>query len=167
MPEAPAPSTAGMLSNRRTFPRYPAWLDARVHTIDGPTSAPGTLIDISEGGALVLTQPGFAVGASVGLTLVLSSHHFTLDGVVLLAEGSWMGEMLHVRFHPWPPRERLLLLKLIDDLHTGFEEHQVAIWTRTTRAPKSPARAPRALQVVSEQSNQVPARGAGRRRTRP
>ena len=165
MPEAQ--STAGKLSDRRTFPRYPAWLDARVHSADGPTSAPGTLVDISEGGALVLTQPGFPIGANVGLTLVLSSHHFTLDGIVLLAEGSWMGEMLHVRFHPWPPRERLLLLRLIDDLHAGFEEHQVAIWTHSTRPRENPGRGPRELHLVPDPPGQIPGRALGRRRTRP
>ncbi len=162
----PSPATAaGALSDRRMFPRYPAWLDARVHAMDTPTSAQATVIDISEGGALVLTQPGYTAGDTLIITLVLSQHQFMLEGLVLAAEPSWMGDMVHVRFRPWPPRERLLLLKLIDELHAGFEQHQVAIWAHSGRHREAHPIAVRDM-TVSEPTTRTPVRMLARRRTK-
>lgn len=112
------------LSDRRRFRRYPAVLDARLHVGAARMTSPATVVDLSEGGALVQVQQDVADGTPVTVSLVLDGDIADFPGLAVRSEDCWAGIMVHVQFDELNARDRLMLFQVLDILQDGYDEHQ-------------------------------------------
>jgi hypothetical protein len=115
------------LANRRGHRRYPAWFEVALSEPDARTSARGTIVDLSLGGALVQSHQAVSPGARATITLTSNHGPVTLAGQIIRVESSWTGHLLHMEFDSPDAATRLALCKVLDDLERDFRRHQAGI----------------------------------------
>ena len=111
-------------TNRRAYPRYPAWFPVEVTLADGAPSLPGMLCDVSEGGALVWAFCETTPGDHAVVDVTFRSARFKLPAEVRSVERQWDTVILHLKFEDGYAESSPRLGALIGELREHFQSYQ-------------------------------------------